>query len=50
MSDKEEQPKPPPAKCGSCMGARGQWVTQNGNKPAQQVWVQCGTCNGHGVV
>ncbi|MEV8638815.1 hypothetical protein AB0395_44885 [Streptosporangium sp. NPDC051023] len=43
-TDDEEEPPI----CGTCLGAQGEWINQNGNGPAQSVWVPCGTCSGSG--
>lgn len=37
-----------PAVCGTCMGAGGEWIDQNGDSKKQSKWVRCSTCNGTG--
>lgn len=41
--DKDEKPV-----CGTCMGAGGEWIDQNGSSKKQSKWVACKSCNGTG--
>ncbi len=46
VANDDEQEAPPV--CGTCMGAGGEWIDQNGNSPKQTVWVTCTACSGTG--
>lgn len=34
--------------CGTCIGAGGEWIDQNGNSKGQAKWVACTACSGTG--
>lgn len=43
----KDDPKQKPI-CGTCMGAGGEWIDQNGDSKKQSKWVPCRTCAGTG--
>ncbi|MFF4991156.1 hypothetical protein ACFY19_28510 [Streptosporangium saharense] len=43
-----EEDKEEPPICDVCLGAQGEWISQNGTGPKQTVWVKCKACSGTG--
>jgi len=37
-----------PPVCGTCMGAGGEWIDQNGTGRRQSTWICCLGCDGTG--
>ncbi|MEU1393033.1 MULTISPECIES: hypothetical protein [unclassified Nonomuraea] len=44
-NDGEQEERPV---CGTCMGAGGEWIDQNGDSKKQSTWVSCKSCSGTG--
>ncbi|MDP4510348.1 hypothetical protein [Nonomuraea turcica] len=35
-------------RCGTCLGAGGEWIEKNGDADSHDEWVPCSTCGGSG--